>query len=240
VNETGMTEMTQPEGAGLVGGALLRGAIFGMALALLGIIAILLISIDKGLPPNGLLPFLATSACGFALGFTATPIALLERLAAPWRRSLSRDLRVGLAAWFLGWLASLLCVFQIVYAAGVMRQGSLDDGFRSCAAYLGELGRAPRFFALGFSVLAAPFAPAVVSRLRAKRLWGQVRAGAVATPALAFAPLLAMCANARFEWDLFLWGAGSAVFVGAALPVAAAIADALERRVRARFVDAPT
>jgi hypothetical protein len=208
--------------AGLFGGVLFLGIVLFLGMG----------TFVMGAPPSGastLRFWLQIALSAFVVGLTAFPIAFVEGWAV--RRAQGRPWRWGFLAGALAFVGGFLAVVQVVYTRSVTESGSFEGGAESVSRFLAEVRRDPSILAL-FGMLAAPFVPATVGRIRALPLrplvvmtafWGTI----LALPCwvVVFQKLHGSDGALGAAWGIAL------LVIYALLPVVLHVADGLERRV---------
>lgn len=217
----------------LIRRALLRSAIFGVALAAV-ILAIMLAFAASG---DGPAPSEALGVAGATLflGLAAAPHVLIESLAATKEASFARDALVFLAVTLVAPLAVFAIILQITYAVGVHEHGSLAEGFEAVRALLAVSGQFSEGPLPTVWLLATPFPPATVARLRGLSLGKQVlvtlaTASLLATPS--FVAFFEHLSDGALVESVTVAGI---LVVFAAVPLVLRLADVIEERIRRRF-----
>jgi hypothetical protein len=215
--------------------ALFRGALFAIVLfiALLAFIgATYLIGNPPGGSPAGWI-FVELAVTSVVLGVTATPLAFAEAYVA-WRsRSRAGDWFGGALTGALAFVLVVIGSVQIAYTDAILRTGSFSNAADAVKSFVstGILREFELFFPL-FGLVAVPFVPVTVGRVRSLPL-GRLVLGTVGWSTVLALPLyLLLFAQSRSADVSILVLFGCALLATyAALPLVLAGADAIERRV---------
>jgi hypothetical protein len=216
--------------------AAFRGALFAVLVfaALLLLIGGIVLFVESG-PPGGLVDMLVPLAItSVLLGITAAPLTFLETFLARRDREPARDRLAALGIAAVAFALMIVASLQIAYTEAIVRTGSVERAARAVRDWV-ETGllEDPSLFTL-FAVLAVPFAPATLGRVR------DLPQAAVLRMTLAWGSLLAapfflviLVKVQKAEVGL-VFGVGLVVVYGL-LPLVLELADKIESRVSARL-----
>ena len=210
--------------------ALARAAVsaVGLSLVLAGVAAVR--ALASGRVPSRSDLF-EPAILGLSVGLVAGPVALVELLFARARAGLVRDLAAGVFAASVGFVGVLLATLQFLYSLTFVQTVSPDRAWQAVHEEAERMLKNERDYATVFGAAALVFGLGTAARLRRPSLLRQTL-GLLGGTALLALPLL--WTDRRGSMDLRevgLWF----VLGACVLPLAANVAEALERRVIANL-----
>jgi hypothetical protein len=160
----------------LIRAAFGRGALLGATLALTAAVVLLLAQL---IVPNAVRGDLwVILGLVFCFGFVATPLELVERIAARYGPSIRRDTTAAAVSGLLSSVAALVIIFQAIYFARVYRSGfslaATQEAFEEIGQEIAWTMRYPGNLVRLLVLTGIPACPPVVGRLRGWRLGPQI------------------------------------------------------------------